>query len=161
MNYKIVEKESFCIIEKAETHTTENGENLKSIPDFWVRSHRDGTVSTIMNLASDKDLLFGICYASAGKEKTFEYSIAAIYDGDADLPSGLRKSTVPARTWAVFECIGAMPDAIQDMWRRIDTEFFDAAGLIPTHEMDIEAYGDGDTSSPDYHSEIWIPVVKK
>ena len=34
MNYKIVEKEAFDIIEKVEAHTVENSENAKSIPDF-------------------------------------------------------------------------------------------------------------------------------
>jgi len=33
MDYKIVEKEAFDIIEKIEAHTVENSENAKSIPD--------------------------------------------------------------------------------------------------------------------------------
>lgn len=44
MDYKIIEKDAFDIIEKVEKHTVENSENVKSIPDFWRRSHNDGTV---------------------------------------------------------------------------------------------------------------------
>lgn len=40
-------------------------------------------------------------------------------------------------------------------------EFFPTAAWEPTYEMDIEAYPAGDMSAADYHSEIWVPVVKK
>lgn len=76
-------------------------------------------------------------------------------------PKGFRISVISTRTWAVFECIGAMPDAIQSLWQKIYTKFFPTAAYQPTYEMDIEAYGDGDMDSPDYRSEIWIPVTKK
>lgn len=98
MDYKIIEKEAFDIIEKVESHDVENSQNAKSIP---------------------------------------------------------------ARTWAVFECKGAMPNAMQDMWHKIVSEFFPASGYEPTYEMDIEAYSNGDMCSPDYRSEIWVPVIKK
>ena len=54
-----------------------------------------------------------------------------------------------------------MPDAIQATWRKIVSEFFPNSTYTPTYEMDIEAYTDGDMSSPDYRSEIWIPVENK
>jgi AraC family transcriptional regulator len=54
-----------------------------------------------------------------------------------------------------------MPDAIQETWQRIVSEFFPYSTYTPTCEMDVEAYTDGDMSSPDYKSEIWIPVEKK
>lgn len=50
------------------------------------------------------------------------------------------------------------PDAIQDLWHRIVTEFFPTSGYQPTCEMDIEAYTKGDMGSADYRSEIWVPV---
>ena len=93
--------------------------------------------------------------------KPFDYSIAALCSPDTDIPKGFRKSTIPARTWAVFECIGAMPDAIQNLWHKIVSEFFPTSDYQPTYEMDIEAYTEGDMGSPDYRSEIWIPVIKK
>ena len=61
----------------------------------------------------------------------------------------------------MFECKGAMPNAMQDMWHKIVSEFFPTSGYEPTCEMDIEAYTEGNMSNPDYHSEIWVPVVKK
>ncbi|MBR6764691.1 MAG: AraC family transcriptional regulator [Clostridia bacterium] len=162
MDYKIVEKQAFTILEKAGTHTVENAENAKSIPDFWARSHRDGTVDQLMERTSEKTYLFGVCYGTSSEDaKTFEYAIAARCDGETEVPEGFRIRTIPARTWAVFPCRGAMPDAIQNMWHRIVSEFFPTSDYQPTMELDIEAYTQGDMEAPDYQSEIWVPVTKK
>lgn len=162
MDYKIVEKEAFEIIEKVEAHSIENETNLKSIPDFWTRSHNDGTVKALFENATDNTFIFGVCYGNnSDSAKTFNYSIGAICDENTIVPKGFRKNTIPARTWAIFECKGAMPKAIQDMWHKITAEFFPTSGYEPTCEMDIEAYTEGDMGSENYRSEIWIPVVKK
>ena len=161
MDYKIVEKEAFMILEKAETHTTVNNENLKSIPNFWTRSHNDGTLNKLLDITSDKTYFFGVCYGSTpGHTETFDYSIAVSCDKNTKIPEGFRKNTIPAGTWAIFECNGPMPDAMQNMWRRIVSEFFPASGYQPACEMDIEAYTPGDMGSSDYRSEIWIPIIK-
>ena len=162
MDYKIIEKNAFDIIEKVEAHTVENSENAKSIPDFWMRSHNDGTVKTLLDTTTDRTYIFGVCYGNLPENaKTFDYSIAAKCDNNTVVPEGFRKNTIPARTWAVFECKGAMPNAMQDMWHKIISEFFPTSGQQPTYEMDIEAYTDGNMGSPDYRSEIWVPVIKK
>ena len=162
MDYKIIEKNAFDIIEKVEAHTVENSENAKSIPYFWTRSHNDGTVKTLLDTTTDRTYIFGVCYGNLPENaKTFDYSIAAKCDNNTVVPEGFRKNTIPARTWAVFECKGAMPNAMQDMWHKIISEFFPTSGYQPTYEMDIEAYTDGNMGSPDYRSEIWVPVIKK
>ena len=161
MNYKIIKKESFDIIEKVESHSIENEANAKSIPDFWTRSHNDGTVKTLLDVTADKTFIFGVCYGNLPENaKTFDYSIAVACSKDTAVPDGFRRNTIPARTWAVFECKGAMPDAIQNLWHKIVSEFFPTSSYQPTYEMDIEAYSEGNMSDPDYRSEIWIPVIK-
>ena len=161
MDYKIIEKNAFFVLEKAETHSTENETNKTSIPDFWTRSHRDGTVKKLSGLSADPGRIFGICYAGEVGGETFEYAIAAPCGEEDPLPQGFRKRRIPARTWAVFASKGAMPTAIQTLWQRIVSEFFGASGYEPTCEMDIEVYTDGDMSNPAYESEIWVPVRKK
>lgn len=162
MDYKIIEKEAFDIIEKVEAHTVENSENAKSIPDFWSRSHNDGTVKKLLDTTTtDRTFIFGVCYGNLPENaKTFDYSIAAKCGENTVVPEGFRKNTIPARTWAVFECKGAMPDAMQDTWHKIVSEFFPTSIYQPTYEMDIEAYTEGNMGSPDYRSEIWVPVIK-
>ena len=162
MDYRIEEKAPFSVIERVEIHSTENAENLKSIPKFWERSDADGTLERLSELASDKKYIFGICYANPDKSaKTFEYSIAAKCDDSIPVPEGFRKTEISAKTWIVFTCFGAMPNAIQGTWHRIVTEFFPGSEYTPTYEMDIEVYTEGDMSSPNYQSEIWIPIKKK
>ena len=162
MDYKIVEKEAFEIIEKAERHSIENEINAKSIPDFWARSHNDGTLKALFENTTDRSLIFGVCYGNNSENaKTFEYSIGAVCSKETAVPKGFRKNTIPARTWAIFECKGAMPNAMQDMWHKITSEFFPTSGYQPTYEMDIEAYTAGDMNDENYRSEIWIPIIKK
>ena len=162
MNYRVEEKKPFYVIERVETHDTAGGENNKTIPAFWDRAATDGTIDTLESLSSDNTYIFGICYANPDKTSTkFDYSIATKCDTGATVPAGFRKTEIPARTWLVFECTGAIPDAIQEAWRKIVSEFFPGSPYTPTYEMDVEAYTAGDMSSPDYRSEIWIPVENK
>ncbi len=159
MNYKIIEKPAFKVLEKTELHSIVDSENKNTIPEFWERSHNDGTIKTLWEKTSDKSYIFGICRGNIPTDsKTFEYSIASMYDGKSDIPNGYGVSEIPARKWVVFECIGAMPNAIQETWHQICSEFFPMSELKPTYEMDIEAYTDGDMSSPSYRSEIWVPI---
>lgn len=161
MDYRIEEKAAFKVLEKAETHSIVDEENVNTIPDFWKRAKEDGTVRTLLEHSSDRAYIFGICYGNVPTDsKTFEYAIAAACDEGIEVPEGYRLKEIPARTWAVFECRGAMPQAIQKLWHKICSEFFPASGYQPTYEMDIEAYTEGNMCAEDYRSEIWVPVKK-
>ena len=161
MDYRIVEKEAFKVIEKVETHSIADSANINTIPEFWERARRDGIISTLLEKSCKDGCIFGICYGNAPTDsKTFDYGIGAACGDGCIAPEGYRINEIPARTWAVFECRGAMPAAIQELWHKICSEFFPASGYKPTYEMDIEVYTEGDMSSSDYRSEIWVPVVK-
>ena len=161
MNYRVENKKSFKVLEKVEKHSIDDSQNKNTIPEFWTRSHKDGTVATLLSKASDRSFIYGICYNHEPTDSnSFDYSIAAIYDGD-DVPAGFRLNEIPERTWLVFEVTGPMPNAIQEMWHKICTEFFPTSNYQPTYEMDIEAYTAGQMTSSDYKSELWIPVTKK
>lgn len=161
MDYKIVKKEAFRVLEKTEQQSIDDAQNKNTIPDFWTRSHADGTVATLLSQTPDRGFVYGICYNNQPTDcKTFDYSIAALYGG-GEVPEGYQVTEIPERTWAVFSVTGAMPDAVQEAWHKICAEFFPTAAYQPTYEMDIEAYTAGAMNSPDYKSEIWVPVVKK
>lgn len=161
MDYEIVKKPAFRLLEKMELQTVEDDRNLNTIPAFWSRLQEDGSIAALLRQAPDQSLVYGVCYNNRPSDsKTFEYSIAAPYGG-GEVPEGFRVTEIPGRTWAVFSCKGAMPKAIQEMWHTICAEFFPASAYRPTYELDIEAYPDGDMQSPEYRSEIWVPVEKK
>lgn len=162
MDYTIEKRSAFCVMEKAEAVSIDDSVNKNSIPDFWTCSKQDGTVDELCNHMSDDDRIFGICYGNEPKDaKDFEYAIAVKCSDSASAPEGYRIRKIPERTWAVFPCTGAMPDAIQNLWHRICAEFFPTSEYEPTFEFDIEVYPAGDMNSPDYKSEIWVPVTKK
>jgi AraC family transcriptional regulator len=159
MEYKIVEKEAFTVLEKVERHTVAGAQNLNTIPEFWGRATKEGVIETLLSYASDKEYVFGTCYGNGHTDsESFDYGIAVECDSDIVAPEGYRVNTIPARKWVIAECTGAMPDAIQKLWHELCSEFFPTSGYTPTYEMDIEAYPDGDMTSPDYKSQIWIPI---
>lgn len=161
MNYKIVTRKSFTVLEKVERHTVAGEQNKNSIPDFWERAQNDGTIKTLLEHASDRSHIFGICYGNGHTDcESFDYGIAVQCAPDTAAPCGYRVNTIPARTWVDAECIGAMPDAIQRLWHEICTEFFPTSDYQPTYEMDIEEYPEGDMTANDYKSSIWVPVKK-
>ncbi|MCM1286377.1 MAG: helix-turn-helix domain-containing protein [Acetobacter sp.] len=61
-----------------------------------------------------------------------------------------------ARAFSKFH--GISSDAIQQTWHKVCAEFFLTSAYKPTYEMDIETYTAGEMSSPDYKSEIWVPI---
>jgi AraC family transcriptional regulator len=105
--------------------------------------------------------MFGICFDDSGDSKTFSYMIADNYDQEKAIPDGFNTKEIPASTWAIFPCRGAMPKALQDVNTKIWNEWlpncreYEIAG-----NFNIEMYSDGNTSSEDYYSEIWIPINK-
>ena len=162
MDYKIVEKPAFKVLERVERHSISETENKNTIPEFWSRCHKDGTVVKLLSITPDREYIYGICYGgNLTGEKEFDYGIGAVCDEDMEVPLGFRVSEIPARTWAVFKTKGAMPEAIQRLWHDICSEFFPASEYKPTYEMDVEVYTAGDMTAEDYRSEIWVPVVKK
>ena len=159
MEYKIVEKEAFTVLEKVERHTVAGAQNLNTIPEFWGRATKEGVIETLLSYASNKEYVFGTCYGNGHTDsESFDYGIAVECDSDIVAPEGYRVNIIPARKWVIAECTGAMPDAIQKLWHELCSEFFPTSGYTPTYEMDIEAYPDGDMTSPDYKSQIWIPI---
>lgn len=162
MNYKIVAKDSFTVLERIEQHTVARNQNKNTIPDFWDRAHNDGTIQTLLDHSSDNSFVFGICYGNGHTDcEKFNYGIAVQCAPDSAAPEGFRVNRIPARTWAIFECVGVMPDAIQALWHEICSEFFPTSSFEPTYEMDIEAYPDGDMIDSDYRSQIWVPIKSK
>lgn len=64
-------------------------------------------------------------------------------------------------TWAVFEVVGPYPQTLQDTWGKIYSEWLPSTPYELVKGPEI-VWNEGiDTTKPDYHSEIWIPVKLK
>ena len=150
MNYRIEEKEAFDVL--ALTRVFDEEYSAAELPAYWSDFFGSGYAKI---LRGD----FGICREVV--DGKFKYSIADLYKSGDTVPEGFEKFTIPASTWAVFTCVGAMPKAIQDMWKRVYDEWLPSSDYELAQTCDIERYTAGDNSRPDYVSEIWIPVRKK
>lgn len=165
MEYRIEKKEDFKICARTQRFSKEiNVENRKDIPEFWDECHRDGTVKRLEEISKKNGVLrggvVGLCMDDSTVVKDFPYSIGCEYNGEP-LEGEFTVFEIPAATWLIFDSTGAMPDAIQNLWHKIFSEFFPTSDYKPSGNFDIELYIKDNVNDVDYHSEIWIAVEKK
>jgi AraC family transcriptional regulator len=153
MEYRIVKEKAFDVAVKARTFGDEQ-DSTRDVPMFWDEYFAAGLEKKVTPV-------YGICAPHAEGGGNWQYGIGGPISGTDKIPGGFEVWTIPAGTWAVFKCVGAMPNAIQDMWKRIYSEWLPQAKYEMTPSYDLEKYTDGDLSSADYISEIWIPVKEK
>jgi AraC family transcriptional regulator len=163
MNYRIEEKEAFHIIGiKKRVQIVFNGVNPE-IAAMW-QSLNEETISKLKELSNVKPL--GIISASINfsEGRMEEKGELDHYIGVAttkECPDNLTQLAVPASTWAVFEAVGPFPDTLQNIWGRIYSEWFPASNYEQTEGPEILWNEHKDVTSPNFRSEIWIPVIKK
>jgi AraC family transcriptional regulator len=158
MNYRIETKDAFRIV-GVKAHFAMNIEqSFAKVPTFWQQTIQSGAVPNILALIDSAPAgLLGVSTCMNGQD--FDYYIAAATSKST--PHGMTAYTVPACTWAIFESIGPMPDAIQSLQKRIVTEWLPTSGYEYANAPDIEVYFDGDQQADDYQCEVWLPIVKK
>ncbi|BCK01294.1 AraC family transcriptional regulator [Anaerocolumna chitinilytica] len=152
MDYRIEKKEAFEVVLMTRTFNYQN--NMTDIPKFWSEYLESGLDEKVCGA-------LGICLPMDDETKEFEYGIGCCKEFLSEVPEGFQVYTIPAYTWAIFRCVGPMPGAIQDMWKRVYSEWLPQANYELVQGYDIENYTEGDASSPDYVSEIWLPVKEK
>ncbi|MFT4105064.1 MAG: AraC family transcriptional regulator [Lacrimispora sp.] len=158
MNYCVKELGEFRLVGFKERMPMENGENFKRIPQLWCEMGSQGKLEEMMKYNDREDLsCMGIC--ANMDEKEFDYYIAT--GSGKEIPEDMEEILIPAGTYAIFECIGRMPEGQQNVWKRIFTEWFPLSGYEMADGPQLEWYSQEDTDSDDYKSEIWIPVRKK
>lgn len=161
MDYKIVQKESFKMIIRKERFHSGTEIYRSEIHDFWNRSLTDGTIQTLCKHLKQGnpigEAVTGFCLSNP-EVRDFDYAIGVPYDG-APVEKGLSIEEIPENTWVIFQCVGTMPDAFQELWKKIYTEFFPTSDYEPTG-MCIEVYPDNPTNAENY-CEIWLAVTKK
>jgi AraC family transcriptional regulator len=158
MNFKIEEKAGMRFVGKKEAVSCVGGQNFERIPQIWQEVFQEGSFDKIMALSNGNPTgVLGIC--AKFRDKEFDYFIAS--SSDSEVPEGMDELVIPASLWVVFQCVGPMPKAIQDVWKRVYTEWFPNSGYEHAGGAEIEWYSDGDGDAEDYVSEIWLPIIKK
>jgi len=158
MDYKIVEKDAFTVIGMSRVFQYENA--MEDVPKLWTEFLNAGKGNNICGM-------YGINIDESMSGNKFEYLIADNYNAAMDIPEGYVTKVIPKFTWAVFTCKGAMPQSMQDVNKKIFSEWLPnckdyeiAAGCCIEMYNDPADYPKG-TQDENYLSEMWIPVKRR
>ena len=156
MKYRLIEKDAFQVVGIKREFSLVNGDNLVGIPKLWDEVNGNGTCDLLFKLNNGnlKGVL-GVCSVICGSQN-IDYWVATEYHGE--VPEGLNFLAIPASKWAVFEVHGPMPDAMQNAWKQIFTEWFPASGYEHAGTPELEVYPEENPYNQDSYTEIWIPV---
>ena len=157
MEYRVEEKPAFRVmgVSKIFSYETANAD----IPQYWDEIHVQAAVKPVEGM-------YGICFDEEMGGNRFRYMIADdLEEGEAE-EKNLETYEVPRHTWAIFPCRGAMPLSIQEVNRRIFSEWLPAGNYEIAEGYNIEYYSDSaefkdGTQDPDYYAEVWIPVRER
>ncbi len=152
IDYRILKKDGFdlCILSEAFHLDSSEAE----IPAFWEKYFSMGRHNIV-------PAEVGLCSQIKASNNEFVYGIGCKNSKLKVCPPGFEVFPVPAATWAIFQCVGAMPMEMQTMWKRIYMEWLPQSVYDLIYDFDMEYYKPGNMQSKDYVSEIWLPVKSK
>ncbi|MER0282378.1 AraC family transcriptional regulator [Clostridioides difficile] len=156
MNYRVEKKEAFRIIGVSQPLHTELEKNFEIVPQMWQKVALDGTLQKLIPMMdSQPQGVLGISICNDLEEWKYFISVSSTKSID----NTLDEYTIPAFTWAIFSGEGQCPQAIQELEKRIVTEWLPTSGYEYDNGPDIELYLNPDPQNAKF--EVWIPVVKK
>ena len=154
MEYRIEKREPFRVVGVSIAIDKDMEKNFDKIPPFWGKAAADGVIEKLAGMMDAQPMgILGVC-ACTGEEEWRYWIAAASTRQDA----ALEEFTVPAAVWAVFPGSGTN-QSIQELERRVLTEWLPSSGYEYGNAPDIEVYLNADPQDAKY--EVWIPVVKK
>ena len=154
MEYRIEKREAFRIVGVSAPLDTDLEKNFAVVPQLWGKAASDGTIPRLAGMMDGQPMgLLGVSACGGGEDWRYWIAVAS-----SQPAGGFQEYAVPAATWAVFP--GEGPSAsLQELERRIITEWLPASGYEYGNAPDIEVYLNADPNNAKY--EVWIPVVKK
>lgn len=154
MNYRIETKDAFRIVGVSVPLYKDIEKNFAIIPSKWQEISMNGTLQNLIGMMNTQPMgVLGV--STCNDTEPWRYYIAVSTSKDC---AHFEEYTVPAATWAIFPGSGTN-QSIQELERRIVTEWLPTSGYEYGNAPDIEVYLNPDPQNAQY--EVWIPVVKK
>ncbi|OOQ94465.1 AraC family transcriptional regulator [Bacillus cereus] len=163
MNYRIEEKDPFRIIGiQKRVPIVFNGVN-EEIASMWksLDSQSIETLKSLSNIEPTGIISASTNFSEGRMEEKGELDHYIGVTTTKDCPKQFKQLEIAASTWAIFEAVGPFPDALQNVWGRIYSEWFPSSNYELAEGPEILWNESKDVSSPNFRSEIWIPVLKK
>lgn len=159
MDYEIKDMPEFRVVGllAGNDWTMENAGEKASA--FWSQLGASGKLPQVLACqdGSAPQGLLGISFCDDGTFKGYLVGVAT----SVPCPPELEERIVPAATYAVFDCTGPMPDAMQNLQHRIITEWLPSSDYEWASKADVEVYFGPNMTDPDYKSQVWLPIEKR
>ncbi|MFB5251381.1 GyrI-like domain-containing protein [Bacillus mycoides] len=163
MNYRIEEKDPFQIIGiQKRVPIVFNGVN-EEIASMWksLDSQSIDILKSLSNIEPTGIISASTNFSEGRMEEKGELDHYIGVATTKGCPEQFKQLEVAASTWAIFEAVGPFPDALQNVWGRIYSEWFPSSNYELAEGPEILWNESKDVSSPNFRSEIWVPVLKK
>ena len=152
MEYQIVKKDAFRIVGFRTSLPVDAEESFRIVPQFWGEAGPHlGDLIPLMDLAMPGVLGVSTCHRD---EENYYYIAVA---SSAPVPEGAYEWTVPAATWAIFSGQGSAPMAVQELQRRIVSEWLPDSGYEWAQAPDMEVYLNA-PGTEEAAFQIWLPI---
>ncbi|MER7896233.1 AraC family transcriptional regulator [Streptomyces sp. NPDC096046] len=165
MHYRVIDRPAFTVTGfKTRIPLVHSGPN-RAIIDF-VRGLDKPAVEHLGKLSDQEPRgVVAVCDdldPSRAEGTELDYYHAVITSGlaPAPAPEGTTTLPVPPGTWAVFTTSGPAPEAVQELWRDVFTEWFPSNPYRtrPGPEILRTALSDDGTKAD---AELWLPVERE
>lgn len=154
MNYRIETKEAFRIVGVSVPLHREIEKNFTVIPQKWQEISENQTLNKLISMMDTPPMgVLGV--STCNDTEPWKYYIAV---STSQPQENFEEYIVPAAVWAIFPGQGTN-QSIQELERRIVTEWLPTSGYEYGSAPDVEVYLNPDPQNAQY--EVWIPVVKK
>ena len=157
MEYRIEKKPAFTVMGVSKNFSYENAN--AEIPQFWNEVFMQAAERPVLGM-------YGVCFDEEMAGNEFRYMIADDYVKEQAEAKKLDVHEIKEHTWAVFPCRGAMPLPLQEVNRKIFSEWLPASNYEIAEGYNIEYYSNPEDftngmQDAEYYAEVWIPVKEK
>ncbi|CAM5543007.1 AraC family transcriptional regulator [Streptomyces coeruleorubidus] len=165
MQYRVVDRPAFTVAGfKTRVPLVHSGPN-QAIIDF-VRGLGKQALEQLGKLSDQEPHgIVAVCddldpSRAEGTELDYYQAVITAASAPSDVPAGVTTLPVPSGTWAVFTTSGPAPQAIQELWRDVFTEWFPSNPYRSRPGPEIlrtDLSADGTKAD----AELWLPVERE
>lgn len=154
LEFRVEKREAFPILGLSFPLRSHIEENFRIVPQMWEQAVAEGTLARLAaQMDGTPQGLLGVSLCQDSQPWRYYIAVAS-----SQPPGPWEAYTVPASTWAIFPGRGPA-SGIQQLERRIITEWLPTSGYEYADAPDLEVYQNPDPRDAQY--EIWIPVAPK
>ena len=161
MECRIIERPAFRVVGHAVHGDWALEEAGGKVEAFWEELERDGArrIHDVLSLmdGSEPAALLGVSFCDGGIFDGYLVGVAT----SQPCPPDMEERVVPEATYAVFDCTGPMPAAIQHLRHRIFSEWLPSSGYEWAPKADLELYLGPNMCADDYRSQVWLPIQRR